>query len=327
MVTGSTRERFIRSGWLGAAVSRVSVLVFLVAFGATNARASDTSIALNCVPIPQFGAPEADPVVAVEVRVSGNNWRISHISSHGFRYERTLQYSLRDASTPGALSWVGNYFNAPNLRMVGRVIERGGEPIYDEQLYDSSKSNAVVASTQARCTSLSTAPRVGMNRQSPIDEDRNQANTVQSGVSLRQDGGVFTVSGTINSQITLDFIVDSGASDVCVPTDVVSTLIRTKTITPDDFIGSKTYQLADGSTAPSERFVIRSLKVGDKVLTDVTANIAPVAGKLLLGLSFLRRFKAWAIDNERSALLLFGEGAPPPIAAPPSAPPASPAPD
>lgn len=43
--------------------------------------------------------------------------------------------------------------------------------------------------------------------------------------------------------------------------------------------------MADGSTVPSRRFVIRSLKVGDKVLENVTGSIAPVAGSLLLGQS------------------------------------------
>jgi hypothetical protein len=39
----------------------------------------------------------------------------------------------------------------------------------------------------------------------------------------------------INDAITLDFVVDSGAADVSIPADVVSTLIRTKTIGPSDF--------------------------------------------------------------------------------------------
>ena len=64
--------------------------------------------------------------------------------------------------------------------------------------------------------------------------------------------------------ITLKAIVDSGASDVSVPADVVSTLIRTGTITNDDFLGQQTYVLADGSKVPSARFQIRSLKVGGK---------------------------------------------------------------
>jgi hypothetical protein len=40
--------------------------------------------------------------------------------------------------------------------------------------------------------------------------------------------------------------VDSGASDMSIPADIVSTLIRTKTITDQDFLGQQTHILADG---------------------------------------------------------------------------------
>jgi hypothetical protein len=58
------------------------------------------------------------------------------------------------------------------------------------------------------------------------------------------------------------------------------------------------------SLVPSKQFVIRSLKVGDRTLENVTGSIAPVQGSLLLGQSFLRRFKSWSIDNQREALIL-----------------------
>jgi predicted aspartyl protease len=108
----------------------------------------------------------------------------------------------------------------------------------------------------------------------------------------------------INRQLTLNFVVDSGAADVSIPADVFMTLVRTGTITDADFLDKQTYQLADGSTIPSQRFVIRTLKIGDKTLENVVGGIAPVAGSLLLGQSFLSRFKSWSIDNQRRALIL-----------------------
>jgi predicted aspartyl protease len=123
-------------------------------------------------------------------------------------------------------------------------------------------------------------------------------------VALVSDGGTFKVPVTINGQLTLKFVVDSGAADVSIPADVVGTLVRTETITDADFLGKQTYQMADGSTVPSMRFVIRSLKVGDKTLENVTRSIAPVAGSLLLGQSFLSRFKSWSIDNQGRTLIL-----------------------
>jgi predicted aspartyl protease len=126
----------------------------------------------------------------------------------------------------------------------------------------------------------------------------------ESAVPMVSDGGTFKVPVTINGQLTLKFVVDSGAADVSIPADVVLTLLRTETITDNDFLDKQTYQLANGSTVPSQRFVIRTLKVGDKTLENVVGSIAPVAGSLLLGQSFLSRFKTWSIDNQRQALIL-----------------------
>jgi clan AA aspartic protease (TIGR02281 family) len=123
-------------------------------------------------------------------------------------------------------------------------------------------------------------------------------------VSLRQQAGVLYVPVTINGAIQLSFLIDSGASDVAVPADVVMTLVRTGTISNADFLGKRTYTLADGASVPSTVFRIRSLKVGDRVLENVIGSVAPVKGDLLLGQSFLSRFRSWSIDNSRHILIL-----------------------
>jgi predicted aspartyl protease len=101
-------------------------------------------------------------------------------------------------------------------------------------------------------------------------------------------------------------MIDSGASDVSIPVDVVLTLLRTGTLTKADFTGTETYTLADGSTLPSLTFHIRSLQVGHWILKNVEACTAPQEGSLLLGQSFLKFFKSWSIDNSRQVLVLEG---------------------
>lgn len=123
-------------------------------------------------------------------------------------------------------------------------------------------------------------------------------------VPMLQEGGVYKVPVLINNNITLNFVVDSGAADVSIPADVVTTLMRAGTITQSDFIGARTYALADGSTTSSPTFRIRSLKVGDIVLNDVLGSVANMQGYLLLGQSFLGRFKSWSIDNTNHRLVL-----------------------
>jgi predicted aspartyl protease len=117
------------------------------------------------------------------------------------------------------------------------------------------------------------------------------------------EGGVF-VPVRFNGAITLNAIIDSGLTDVSVPADIVSTLIRTKTLSEQDFLGVQTYVLADGTKVPTARFRIRSLKVGNKTLENVTASIASGNADILLGQSFLGRFKSWSVDNNRHVLNL-----------------------
>jgi clan AA aspartic protease (TIGR02281 family) len=120
----------------------------------------------------------------------------------------------------------------------------------------------------------------------------------------RYRGGTFLVPVTINDQLTLMFMVDSGATDVSIPADVVLTLMRTGTLRDEDFLGETTYTLADGSMVPSQAFRIRSLKVGDTLLENVIGGVTPTEGQPLLGQSFLGRFKSWSIDNSERVLVL-----------------------
>jgi len=123
-------------------------------------------------------------------------------------------------------------------------------------------------------------------------------------VPVQLNGGTFTVPVLINGAITLNFMIDSGSSDVSIPADVVLTLIRAGTIAKDDFLGTQTYTLADGTTVPSQTFRIHSLKVGDVVVENATGSVGSPSGTLLLGQSFLSHFQKWSIDNKRQLLVL-----------------------
>ena len=135
------------------------------------------------------------------------------------------------------------------------------------------------------------------------EPEGNQNGSSATSVPMQRGDGVYVVPVRINDAITLNFVVDSGASDVSIPADVVTTLMRTGTLREADFLGEKTYMIADGSKVPSRTFRIRSLKVGNSVLENVDGRVASVQGPLLLGQSFLGRFKSWSIDNTKHALV------------------------
>jgi predicted aspartyl protease len=123
-------------------------------------------------------------------------------------------------------------------------------------------------------------------------------------VSLKNDRGVLTVPVRINGALTLDFVVDSGAADVSIPADVVSTLIRTGTLRQTDVVGERTYVLVDGSKVPSQISTIRSLQIGGHTIANVEGSIASANATPLLGQSFLDHFRSWKIGNARNVLVL-----------------------
>ena len=119
-----------------------------------------------------------------------------------------------------------------------------------------------------------------------------------------REAGTFKIPVRINGVLELQFTVDSGTSDVTIPVDVVTTLIRTGTIRDTDFVGEQTYRLADGSTIRSRTFRLRQLQVGDRTITNVLGSVASVNGSLLLGQSFLSRFQRVSFDYGQGVLVL-----------------------
>jgi clan AA aspartic protease (TIGR02281 family) len=125
-------------------------------------------------------------------------------------------------------------------------------------------------------------------------------------VPLEQVGGTFRVPAQVNGGITLNFVLDNGASDVAITEDVVQMLTRAGAVSSRDFMGTKTYVMADGSKLPGEAFTLHELTVGSHTIKDVTAHVAPVQGHLLLGQSFLSQLPAWTIDYKQHALVIGG---------------------
>jgi clan AA aspartic protease (TIGR02281 family) len=122
-------------------------------------------------------------------------------------------------------------------------------------------------------------------------------------VPVEPHNGAFVIPVVLNNVLTEKFIVDSGSADVSIPADVAWRLKKLGTMTGADFLGRKSYMLADGSTVPSEIYRIASLKIGDMVMENVTVRIAAEKSDLLLGQSFLSRLKSWSMDNARQVMI------------------------
>jgi gag-polyprotein putative aspartyl protease len=108
----------------------------------------------------------------------------------------------------------------------------------------------------------------------------------------------------INQAVSIPFVLDSGAAEVAIPADVFMTLMRSHSVSERDFIGEGIFVTADGAKHKSQRFVLREVQVGARVIKDVIANVVPIEGDPLLGQSFLSRLPSWSIDNNSHVLNL-----------------------
>jgi clan AA aspartic protease (TIGR02281 family) len=123
-------------------------------------------------------------------------------------------------------------------------------------------------------------------------------------IALESDGQSYSVSARINGVVTVKFLVDSGASVVVLPKDMVETLIKNGTIAASDLLGRDVYVTADGRKHNGTRLMLRQIEVGGHTVTNVMASIAPPHAEPLLGLSFLAKFKSWTLDNRRHLLII-----------------------
>lgn len=121
---------------------------------------------------------------------------------------------------------------------------------------------------------------------------------------MHKEGNHYTIPVRINDTVTLPFLIDTGADNVAIPTDVVLTLLRAGTIKSSDFVGTGTALLADGTKVPSPRFILHKLQVGNQVITDIVGTIINAKGDPLLGQSFLAKLPSWTVDNQQHVLIL-----------------------
>lgn len=130
------------------------------------------------------------------------------------------------------------------------------------------------------------------------------SNIIDTRIKLLKKGNIYTVPVRINQAITIDFVVDSGASDVLISNDVFSTLLKSNLVAKEDILGYEYYKIADGSTAKYLSIILQKLQIGDVVVNNVKASVGPSESPLLLGQSFLQKFNIFTIDNNSGYLII-----------------------
>ena len=129
-------------------------------------------------------------------------------------------------------------------------------------------------------------------------------------IKMKREGSVFTIPAKVNG-LALEFILDTGASDVFISRTEAMFMLKHGYLGRDDFIGIERYSLADGSLEEGDSVIFREMEIGGLKLFNVRAGISNRPGApLLLGQSALRRLGKIEINYTNNTLTIKSSTAP-----------------
>ena len=130
----------------------------------------------------------------------------------------------------------------------------------------------------------------------------NRRNGSTSIVKMKNEGGVYYVPCKINGT-EMEFIFDTGASDITMSLTEALFLYKQGKLSNDDFIGTQQYQIADGSIHEGMLVELKTVEIGNRELNNVRASIVDnMEAPLLLGQSALSKFGKISIDYNRNEI-------------------------
>ena len=186
---------------------------------------------------------------------------------------------------PNGQKYVGE-FKDGNFHGTGVLYSSNGSVVSQGSWVD----NKPVAAGRAGKAAVELRSRTGPNGEDEIE--------------MKRVGNLYVVPIRLNGVISVNAIVDSGASTVYIPAGIISELQNYHTVSPQDVLAKGVSVNADGSRSATALFRIHTLEVGGKTVEDIVASVGSPHGLMLLGQSFLRKFSSWSIDNERHVLIL-----------------------
>lgn len=121
----------------------------------------------------------------------------------------------------------------------------------------------------------------------------------QTVIQMEYDRGVYKIPCYVNGA-RMKFILDTGASDVCLSMEMAEYLLENDYLTEDDFIGLGYSTVADGSVVDHLKLTIKDIEIGGLHIKNVPAIvIARQSVPLLMGQSALRKLGSYTINGNK----------------------------
>mgnify|MGYP001172883333 CR=1 FL=1 len=123
-------------------------------------------------------------------------------------------------------------------------------------------------------------------------------------IKMEKKGGVYTMPCTVNG-LRLNFIFDTGASNVSISLTEVLFMLKNGYLSNDDILGSEYYQIANGEITEGTKINLKQLTIGDIELYNVKAGVVHnLNAPLLLGQSALNKLGKIEFDYSNNTLII-----------------------
>ena len=130
--------------------------------------------------------------------------------------------------------------------------------------------------------------------------------SAQTVVKMEKINDVYVIPCKVNG-LNLNFIFDTGASDVCISTTEALFMLKNGYLFERDLIGTEYYRIANGDVEEGTKILIRTIEIGNLKLYNVNASIVHnLNAPLLFGQSALSKLGKFEFDYLRSTLTILG---------------------
>ena len=110
------------------------------------------------------------------------------------------------------------------------------------------------------------------------------------GIKMTKRGGVYELPCTVNG-VKMNFIFDTGASDVCLSTTEARFLYKNGYLDDTDFLGESYSQIADGSIVENMEILLKTVEIEGLIINNVRATVVrSLDAPLLLGQTAIQKF-------------------------------------
>lgn len=143
-----------------------------------------------------------------------------------------------------------------------------------------------------------------LNKSEPRESRREKrfSSDEKTVVKMEKINGIYQIPVEVNG-VKMFFIFDTGASIISISETEAGFLYKQGKLTKDDIKGTANFSDANGDISEGTIIVLRTVKIGNRLLKDIEASVVHnLNAPLLFGQSALENFGKISIDNKRGEI-------------------------